>query len=207
MGELEGVVADAVGGEEIDQEDGRLEAEEVLGVHGEGEEEGGEEGMVLGMRRRGGKNVGKEGKREGEQTDQIAVVLEVDVVDDEEAGSENAENEREEREGGGFGLGGDVEEVEDGNDKYEVRHLHRETLEKNSVHTGVIEIVNLRIINSRWAQRVAFPYRRRKRIGRGDTQTRRRRADSPTSTRMCARNEQDNTEGPRNTTGKWEECA
>ena len=61
MGELEGVIADAVGGEEIDQEDGRLEAEEVLGVHGEGEEEGGEEGMVLGMRRRGGKNVGKRG--------------------------------------------------------------------------------------------------------------------------------------------------
>lgn len=75
-----------------------MEAEEVFGVHGEGEEKGGEEGVVLKVNGRGGEDVGKEGKRENEQTDKITIVLEVDVVDNEEAWSKDTKNEGEKRE-------------------------------------------------------------------------------------------------------------
>lgn len=54
--------------------------------------------MVLRVKTEREGNVAEESEREREESDEVAIVLEVDVVHDEEAGSEDAEDEGEQRE-------------------------------------------------------------------------------------------------------------
>lgn len=79
-----------------------------------------------------------------------------------------------------------MEIEEDGKHEDKIGDFHGETLKEDRLGTRVIEIVNLLRQRTREKSREAWLRRRMLRSGRGDTQTKRRRADSPMSTPTCA---------------------
>ena len=72
-----------------------------------------------------------------------------------------------------------MEIEEDGKHEDKIGDFHGETLKEDRLGTRVIEIVNLLRQRTREKSREAWLRRRMLRFGRGDTRTKRRRADSP----------------------------